>query len=163
MISCVQTRKHTLLQVCAIKACRSQGLPPVMHAVGCVVSRAVWETCMAGVPSPHVHEGPAVMTYLHARSAIACLVTHAGSVTSAEKDKIESEVGLFVKACGAQIERLKEQVAAAAHARQEHAAGPKLNEQTTAHYHGVVSARPSAPVCVMHAWSAMPPLAWLFG
>lgn len=56
----------------------------------------------------------------------------AGRYSNAEKDRIESEVGLFVKACTKQIEQLKASVQAADSSN-------KLSAQAAAHCYGVVS------------------------
>lgn len=67
-----------------------------------------------------------------------------GHYTEADKDKIESEVGLFVKACTQQVEQLKNSVLAAqgagpgAAADSKQGGRPRINEQTSAHLHGVV-------------------------
>ncbi len=66
---------------------------------------------------------------------------HAGRLTASDKDRIEEEVGLVVKACTAQIEQLESSVVAAAAAGgpgHQHVT-PAINKQTEAHLHGVVS------------------------
>mmetsp|Transcript_16493 Transcript_16493/g.35661 ORF Transcript_16493/g.35661 Transcript_16493/m.35661 type:complete len:314 (-) Transcript_16493:442-1383(-) len=57
--------------------------------------------------------------------------------SASEKDKIEAEVGLFVKTCTQQIDQLKESVLAAQRGHDAHQR-PLLNGQTAAHLHGVV-------------------------
>lgn len=73
------------------------------------------------------------------------LMIHAGRYSNAEKDRIESEVGLVVKACTQQIEQLKASVQAADSSN-------RLSPQAAAHCYGVVSswqcAAPLAPAAV---------------
>lgn len=64
--------------------------------------------------------------------------------SDSEKDRIEAEVGLFVKTCTQQIERLKNSVLAAQAAQAQGGASNDsrstgVNVQTIAHLHGVVS------------------------
>lgn len=80
-----------------------------------------------------------------------------------DKDSIEAEIGLTVKAVGQQIETLKNSVlaaqgsplappaAVAALKEQKQARGdasdkPNINEQTAAHLHGVVGTKSPVPV-----------------
>ena len=84
-------------------------------------------------------------TFTHTHTHI-----HTGSYTDAEKDSIEAEVGLFVKACTKQLEQLRSSIAAAqgptsssshdAQQQKQHGLPrrPRANEQTVAHLHGVV-------------------------
>jgi hypothetical protein len=60
--------------------------------------------------------------------------------SSSDKDRLEGEVGVMVKACSQHLDRLKESVLAVQQQQQRDASGrPTQKAQAIAHLHGVVS------------------------
>lgn len=71
------------------------------------------------------------------------LWSFSGTYSHGDKDKIEAEVGMFVKACTQQVEQLKQSVLAAQQPslkqqQQQSPPRPPLSSSVAAHLHGVV-------------------------
>lgn len=65
--------------------------------------------------------------------------------TEAERDRIEAEIGQYIKACTTNIARLDGGV------QQGKSGGGEVNASTAAHCHGVVRNHKGLPLCVVAA------------
>ena len=77
---------------------------------------------------------------------------HAGACSEAERDRIEEQVGLFVRTCNANIVRLEASIQQQQQQQggRQLGAAPALNPHVTAHRHGIVRA-PAPIMCSLNA------------